>query len=352
MAAAIVLRDDFDGPALRRLAKGTKDAAQARRLLALAEIRDGGSRSDAARVGGVGLQTIRDWVLRFNARGPAGLIDGKAPGNASKLDDAQRQALAAIVERGPIPAIHEVVRWRLADLAQWIWEEFGISLSETTVGRELRALGYRKISARPRHYAQNELAIDDFKKRFPAELDEIRKGLPAGTEIELWWQDEARVGQKNTITRRWAKRGTRPRAPHDQRTKWAYIFGAICPKKGKGAGLVMPWCDTPAMAAHLAEISQSVDPGAHAVLMLDQAGWHMSAKLAVPDNITLLPLPPRSPELNPVENIWQFMRDNWLSNRVFKSYDDIVALCCDAWNNLIDRPWKIMSIGMRQWAHG
>ena len=165
MAAAIALRDDFDGPALPRLAKGTKDAAQARRLLALAEIRDGGSRSDAARVGGVGLQTIRDWVLRFNARGPAGLIDGKAPGNASKLDDAQRQALAAIVERGPIPAIHEVVRWRLADLAQWIWEEYGISLSETTVGRELRALGYRKISARPRHHARNELAIDDFKKR-------------------------------------------------------------------------------------------------------------------------------------------------------------------------------------------
>ena len=170
--------------------------------------------------------------------------------------------------------------------------------------------------------------------------------------MELWWQDEARVGQKNSITRRWARRGTRPRAPHDQRTKWAYIFGAICPKKGKGAALVMPWCDTPAMAAHLAEISAAVDPGAHAVLMLDQAGWHMSAKLAVPDNITLLPLPPRSPELNPVENVWQFMRDNWLSNRVFKSYDDIVALCCDAWNNLTDRPWKIMSIGMRKWAHG
>ena len=148
------------------------------------------------------------------------------------------------------------------------------------------------------------------------------------------------------------RRGTRPRAPHDQRTKWAYIFGAICPKKGKGAALVMPWCDTPAMAAHLAEISATVDAGAHAVLMLDQAGWHMSSKLAVPDNITLLPLPPRSPELNPVENVWQFMRDNWLSNRVFQSYEDIVALCCDAWNNLVDRPWKIMSIGMRQWAHG
>jgi len=164
MAAAIALRSDFDGMALRRLAKGTKDSAQARRLLALAEICDGGSRSDAARIGDVGLQTVRDWVLRFNARGPAGLIDGKAPGNASKLDATQRQALAAIVERGPIPAIHEVVRWRLADLAHWIWEEFGIALSETTVGREIKALGFVKISARPRHHAQNELAIVDFKK--------------------------------------------------------------------------------------------------------------------------------------------------------------------------------------------
>ena len=107
----------------------------------------------------------------------------------------------------------------------------------------------------------------------------------------------------------------------------------------------MPWCDTDAMAAHLIEISAAVDPGAHAVLIVDQAGWHLTPKLAIPDNITVLALPPRSPELNPVENVWQFMRDNWLSNRIFKSYEDIVALCCQAWNNLIDQPWKIMSLG-------
>ena len=191
-----------------------------------------------------------------------------------------------------------------------------------------------------------------FKKNFPAELAKIRARLPKGVEIELWWQDEARIGQKNKLTRRWARRGTRPRAPRDQRTEWAYIFGAICPAKGKGAGLVMPWCDTDAMAAHLIEISAAVDPGAHAVLIVDQAGWHLTPKLAIPDNITVLALPPRSPELNPVENVWQFMRDNWLSNRIFKSYEDIVALCCQAWNNLIDQPWKIMSLGMRKWAHG
>lgn len=132
---------------------------------------------------------------------------------------------------------------------------------------------------------------------------------------------------------------------------WAYIFGAICPKKGKGAGLVLPYCDTEAMQEHLSEISQAVDPGAHAVLMLDQAGWHVTPKLKVPDNITLMFLPPRSPELNPVENVWQFMRDNWLSNRIFKDYHDIVEHCCAAWNKLIDQPWKIMSIGLRHWAH-
>ena len=167
MGAAIALREDFDGPGLRRLARASRDAAQSRRLLALAEIYDDGARTDAARIGDVGLQVIRDWVLRFNADGPTGLIDGKALGQPPKLNDEQRQALARIVESGPIPAIHEVVRWRLKDLVQWIFEEFRISLDETTVSRELKGLGFRRISARPRHYAQNELAIEDFKKNSP-----------------------------------------------------------------------------------------------------------------------------------------------------------------------------------------
>ena len=182
-------------------------------------------------------------------------------------------------------------------------------------------------------------------------MSEIAGGAARGKRIEIWFQDEARIGQKNKITRRWAKRGTRPSAPHDQRTRSAYLFGAICPEQGKGAGLVLPWCNTAAMDLHLAEISRTVASDAHAALFMDQAGWHTTAKLTVPDNISIVMLPSRSPELNPVENIWQFMRDNWLSNRVFKSYNDIVDHCCDAWNKLVDQPWTIMSIGMREWAH-
>jgi transposase len=180
------LRGDFDAAQLRGLAKKTKDGPQARRLLALASIYDEATRSEAAKIGDVGVQIVRDWVLRFNARGPEGLSDRKAPGRPCKLNGVQRATIARMIENGPIPAIHGVVRWRLV----------------------------------------------------------------------------------------------------------------------------------------------------------------------IPANITIIPLPAKSPELNPVENIWQFMRDNWLSNRVFQSYDDLVDHCCAAWNKLVDQPWRIMSIALRDWANG
>src|SRR5215207_3656659 len=190
-----------------------------------------------------------------------------------------------------------------------------------------------------------------FQKDCPARLEEIAKAEAHGKVIEIWFADEARIGQKNKITQRWAKRGTRPSAPKDQRTASAYIFGAICPAEGKGAGLVLPRCTTEGMTLHLKEIAQAVAPGAHALVLVDQAGWHQSKRLGVPDNITLVPLPAKAPELNPVENIWQYMRENWISNRIFASYSDILDHCCEAWNKLTDRPWLIMSIGLRDWAH-
>ena len=167
MSAAIPLRDDDNGAQLRTFAKASKDANQTRRLLCLAVIYEGGSRSEAAALGGVGLQIIRDWILRFNAEGPDGLIDRKPPGASPKLNEAQRRALCEIVESGPIPAIHGVVRWRLKDLVQWLWDEFRVSVDESTVSRELKALGFVKISARPRHRAQNEFVREDFKKTCP-----------------------------------------------------------------------------------------------------------------------------------------------------------------------------------------
>jgi transposase len=164
MASAVVLRDDFDGAGLRRLARLSGDANQVRRLLALAVIYDGDARHAAAQVGGVGLQTVRDWVLRFNVNGPEGLLDGKAPGPRPVLGAEHKRALAEIIEQGPIPASHGVVRWRIVDLIQWLFDEYGVSVSKQTLSRDLRAMGYRKLTARPRHHAQGADAIDVFKK--------------------------------------------------------------------------------------------------------------------------------------------------------------------------------------------
>ena len=168
---ALPLRDDFDAPTVRLAAKRSKDGPQARRLLALAAIYEGASRSEAAKIGGVTLQIIRDWVLKFNAHGPDGLIDRKPPGQAPRLNDAHRAALASIIESGPIPAVHGVVRWRIVDLCQWIWEEFRVVVAKQTLSRELRAMAPGSspgVSARPRHHAQAVGAIEDFKKTCPS----------------------------------------------------------------------------------------------------------------------------------------------------------------------------------------
>jgi transposase len=146
-------------------------------------------------------------------------------------------------------------------------------------------------------------------------------------------------------------RGSRPPAPRDCRYLWAYIFGAVCPARGTGAALVLPYANVEAMNLHLAEIARRVSRGAHAVVTLDGAGWHkQGGQLKLPDNVSLLCLPPYSPELNPQENVWQFLRQNYLANRVFETYEAIVDACCDAWNKLIAEPARITSLATREWA--
>lgn len=176
------------------------------------------------------------------------------------------------------------------------------------------------------------------------------KPLTPDTPIEIWFQDEARVGQKNGLVYQWARKGSRPRQPKDQRYDNAYLFGAICPARDIGAAIIMPYADTFAMQAHIEEISRHVRAGSHAVVLLDKAGWHTTDKLVEPANITLVHLPPKSPELNPTENIWQYLRQTWLSNRVFENYTDICDACCDVWNKLIAETGRIASIGTRDWA--
>ena len=186
---------------------------------------------------------------------------------------------------------------------------------------------------------------------FPALLRAALLSCTAGTPVELWFQDEARVGQKGTHSYIWAPVGARPLMVRDNRHASAYLFGAICPDRAVGAAIIMPGVNAEAMSEHLAEISTQVAPGAQAVLLCDGAGWHQTGgRLRVPDNITLLPLPPYSPELNPMENVWHYLRENTLCALVWDSYDAIVEACTTAWHFLINDPERIRSIGTRKWA--
>jgi transposase len=167
MSAAIALRDDFEADDLRGLAAKAKDADQARRLLALAACYDGMDREEAARIGGMDRQTLRDWVHRFNEQGPDGLINVKPTGRPSKLSAEQKEALQQLVEAGPDPEKDGVARWRCVDLKRVLGERFAVDLSEVSLGRVLKQLGYSHISARPRHPAQDAQAIATFKKTSP-----------------------------------------------------------------------------------------------------------------------------------------------------------------------------------------
>jgi hypothetical protein len=182
----------------------------------------------------------------------------------------------------------------------------------------------------------------------------VNEALPAsaaGKPIEVWFQDEARVGQKGGHAYVWAPVGSRPPMVRDNRHDSAYLFGAICPSRAVGAAIIMPGANAEAMSEHLAEISTQVAAGAQAVLVCDGAGWHQAGdRLSVPTNITLLPLPPYCPELNPMENVWAYLRGNKLCSRVWDSYEAILKACNTAWQFLIDDPACIRSIGTRHWA--
>jgi hypothetical protein len=173
----------------------------------------------------------------------------------------------------------------------------------------------------------------------------------AGKPVEVWYSDEARVGQKGSIAYVWAPIGSRPPMVRDNRHDSVHLFGAICPARGVGAAIIMPAVNTEAMNEHLKEISAQVSTGAHALLVCDGAGWHQPGdRLQVPDNITLLPLPPYAPELNPMENVWEYLRPNKLSRLVWDSYEAMVAACKEAWHFLVNDPPRIASIGTRTWA--
>ena len=183
----------------------------------------------------------------------------------------------------------------------------------------------------------------------PGLIDAVAREHP-GERVELWFMDEARVGQKGGVTHVWYQKGVRPRGVRQQGFSSAYLFGAVCPERGEGVALVLPEVSTAAMGVFLAELARAVPAGTHAALVLDGAGWHVSDDLTVPANLTLIHPPPYSPELNPVERVWEYLRDRWLSHRVLAGgHEAVVDAACAAWNALLAEPGRLRSLTNFPW---
>jgi transposase len=346
---AVAIAKERTPAELRALARRERDGRVSARLLALANALDGMSRGEAARAAGMDRQTLRDWVHRYNAEGIEGLRDRPRPGRPCALDEGQQAALKGLILRGPRLERDGCVAWRARDLRELAERRFGVRYSESGVRRLLRGLDLSWQKARPVHPEADPKAQERFKKTCPGLIDAVARDHP-GERVELWFMDEARVGQKGGVTHVWYQKGARPRGPRQHGFTSTYLFGAVCPERGEGVALVLPEVSTAAMDLFLAELSRAVPAGTHAALVLDGAGWHVSDDLTVPANLTLIHPPPYSPELNPVERVWEYLRDRWLSHRVLAGgYEAVVDAACAAWNALLAEPGRLRSLTNFPW---
>lgn len=344
MGAAVAIRADTEAAELRRLARRERDGRVSARLIALANVLDGMGRGAAAHAAGMDRQTLRDWVVRFNAEGVGGLRDQLRPGRPTRMTEGQQAAFKAIVLRGPDADRDGVSSWRIVDLCRIAAERFGVVYREGGMLRLVKALDLSWQKTRPRHPKADAAAQERFKRRgLAAALNAIRRGHPAA-EVQLWCQDEARVGQKGRGIRVWFERGVRPEGVVDHRHASAWLYAAVRPGTDGAFALVLTEVGAEAMQAFLDRFAASLPEGVHAALLLDGAGWHIAAGIAVPANVSLIFLPPYSPQLNPVERVWLHLRERFLSLRLFADLDDIIDGCCDAWNRLTAEPGRIASL--------
>ncbi|MCK5081312.1 MAG: IS630 family transposase [Candidatus Omnitrophica bacterium] len=292
-------------------------------------------------------KSVRHWICMFVVFDYEGLIDREGRGRKPRLGKSEEE-----VFRERLDELQESMsggRVTVYDIQELLADEFNCCYSRSGVYALLDRLNIVWISGRSKHPKHSQEAIDQFKESFPDEIEGIKDKIESD-KIEVWWQDESRIGQQGSLSRVWATKGTRPRVVRQRQFLSTYIFGAVCPDRDVGCALILPQCNSGMMQIHLDQISEHVKKGHHAILLMDRAGWHTTEALNVPKNITLMPLPPYSPELNPMEQVWQQLRKIKLSNTNFKDYDDIVDSCCEAWNCFCDEDGNIQNLCTRDWA--
>ena len=350
-AKTLVSRTGHTPTGLRELASKNRFRDCCRRLRAIALAIEGElSRAGIADGAGAGAQTLCDWVKRYNGGGIDGLRGESRPGRPPMPAGARTATVASWLEAGPGPEAGEPSRWTVADIRERIMDSFGVRCTLEGARRLMLRIGFRHVSPRPVHPKADPEAQEAFRSGF-AQLAEA--AVPDGVstkDVPAFFQDEARIGQKGMLSRVWARKGTRPRIVRDCRCGYACLFPAACPETGTAAGHVCAKANTVEMGRHLREIGERVPAGKHALAVLDGAGWHRSREPEIPDSVSLLRLPPCSPEPTPAGTLFPILKHRHFANRAFESGGHVRETVEEVWNGFTRKTGEIMQITAREWA--
>jgi len=318
---------------LERIERNETDARRSKRLRIVILAMKGYTAPAVAMSVGLSRRVCQRWIRRFNQFGLAGLEDQRTSGRGPTLTPDQEKQMRERLEVGPTPE-DEVCSLRGSDIQCILEREFGILRSLPAVYGLLHRLGYSYLRPRPRHHKADPQVQKEFQEQLPQRLAQIVEAHP-DRRVRVYFQDEARFGQQGTTTNVWASKGSRPTAVRQTEYDYLWVLGAVCPQTGRAEGLLSPRLNTDVVNAFLREFARSLPDDEHAVIIWDGAGFHTSKKLTLPKNITLVRLPPYSPELNPIENLWHYLKSHYWSNRAYADYDALEQAAIDAWKTAV-----------------
>ena len=324
-----------DHHTLEELQQLTKALTQKRiwlRHQAIVLAKQGHSVPEIARALGCSRRAVQTWVARYNQGGVPALQERPHTGRPPRLAGSDLLRFQERLEAGPKPE-DGVCTLRCRDLRRILEEEFGVTLRRQAIYDLLHRLNYSSLMPRPQHEQANPEVQEFFKEIVVEQIDAIAEAHP-DQEVHTFFQDEARFGQKGTITRVWARKGSRPRAVRQTGFTSLYVLAAVCAATGAVSALIMPELNTAVVNLFLEQFSRELPAGVHAVLIWDGAGFHTGAELVVPGNVSLIQLPPYSPELNPVENLWHYLRAHHWSNRPYQDYDELQEEAAKSMSNV------------------
>jgi transposase len=318
---------------LVRLERAEKDASRSKRLRIVILALSGYTAPAIAMSLGLSRRICQRWVYRYNEQGLEGLKDGRGQQPRLPLTPGQQEQVCQRLETGPQPK-DQVCSLRGVDIQRILATEFGVLRSLPSVYHLLHRLGYSYLRPRPRHRRTDPQTQEAFKAELPARLEALRQAHP-GQRLRVYFQDESRFGQQGTTTNVWARRGSRPTAVRQTEYQYLWVLGAVCPETGHAEGLLSPRLNTKIINLFLQQFSQTLAPNEHAAMIWDGAGFHVSGDLQVPANVTIIQLPPYSPELNPIENLWHYLKSHFWSNRTDADYEELEQAAIDAWKRAV-----------------